>query len=206
MVLAYNSEKYKEDEVPHSMKDFAENEKYKGELSMSDPLTSGSSYCSMVGLMDKYGDDYLTALSKNKVTIESGSNAVAKLETGEIRSAMILEESILKKREEESSPLTVIYPEDGSVPIPSPIMIIDEKYSANKNIKAAEALQEYFLSPAGQKLIIKGWMYGVRTDMEEHPYDSKTLKEMLKNTVPVDYNKCYKQRDEIRKTLQEKLK
>ena len=147
-----------------------------------------------------------TALSKNKVTIESGSNAVAKLETGEIRSAMILEESILKKREEESSPLTVIYPEDGSVPIPSPIMIIDEKYSANKNIKAAEALQEYFLSPAGQKLIIKGWMYGVRTDMEEHPYDSKTLKEMLKNTVPVDYNKCYKQRDEIRKTLQEKLK
>ena len=206
MVLAYNSEKYKEDEVPHSMKDFAENEKYKGELSMSDPLTSGSSYCSMVGLMDKYGDDYLTALSKNKVTIESGSNAVAKLETGEIRSAMILEESILKKREEESSPLTVIYPEDGSVPIPSPITIIDEKYSANKNIKAAEALQEYFLSPAGQKLIIKGWMYGVRTDMEEHPYDSKTLKEMLKNTVPVDYNKCYKQRDEIRKTLQEKLK
>ena len=197
MVLAYNSEKYKEDEVPHSMKDFAENEKYKGELSMSDPLTSGSSYCSMVGLMDKYGDDYLTALSKNKVTIESGSNAVAKLETGEIRSAMILEESILKKREEESSPLTVIYPEDGSVPIPSPIMIIDEKYSANKNIKAAEALQEYFLSPAGQKLIIKGWMYGVRTDMEEHPYDSKTLKEMLKNTVPVDYNKCYKQRAEI---------
>ena len=206
MVLAYNSEKYKEDEVPHSMKDFAENEKYKGELSMSDPLTSGSSYCSMVGLMDKYGDDYLTALSKNKVTIESGSNAVAKLETGEIRSAMILEESILKKREEESSPLTVIYPEDGSVPIPSPIVIIDEKYSANKNIKVAEALQEYFLSPAGQKLIIKGWMYGVRTDMEEHPYDSKTLKEMLKNTVPVDYNKCYKQRDEIRKTLQEKLK
>ena len=29
MVLAYNPEKYKEDEVPHSMKDFAENEKYK---------------------------------------------------------------------------------------------------------------------------------------------------------------------------------
>ena len=206
MVLAYNPEKYKEDEVPHSMKDFAENEKYRGDLSMTDPLTSGSAYCSMVGLMDKYGEDYFKALNKQKVTIESGSNAVAKLETGEIRCAMILEESILKKREEEKSPLTVIYPEDGSVPIPSPIMIIDDKYSANKNTKAAEALQEYFLSPAGQKLIMKGWMYGVRTDMEEHPYDSRTLSEMLKNTIPVDYNKCYKQRDEIRQKIQELIK
>jgi len=205
MVLAYNPEKYKEDEVPHTMKDFAENEKYKGDLSMTDPLTSGSSYCSMVGLMDKYGDGYFRSLGHQDVTLESGSNAVAKLETGEIRAAMILEETILKKREEEHSPLTVIYPEDGSVPVPSPIVIVDAKYSANNNIKAAEALQEYFLSPAGQKLIIKGWMYGVRSDMEEHPYDSKTLKEMLKNTIPVDYEKCLRQRDDIRTLIQKEL-
>ncbi len=130
MVLAYNPEKYKEDEVPHTMKDFAENEKYKGDLSMTDPLTSGSSYCSMVGLMDKYGDGYFRSLGHQDVTLESGSNAVAKLETGEIRAAMILEETILKKREEEHSPLTVIYPEDGSIPVPSPIVIVDAKYSA----------------------------------------------------------------------------
>jgi iron(III) transport system substrate-binding protein len=119
---------------------------------------------------------------------------------------MILEESILKKQEEEQSPLTVIYPEDGSVPVPSPIMIVDAKYSANNNIKAAEALQEYFLSPAGQRLIIKGWMYGVRTDMEEHPYHSKTLTEMMKNTIPVDYEKCLKQRDAIRALIQKEIK
>ncbi len=62
-----------------------------------------------------------------------------------------------------------------------------------------------FLSPAGQKLIIKGWMYGVRSDMEEHPYDSKTLKEMLKNTIPVDYEKCLRQRDDIRTLIQKEL-
>ena len=206
MVLAYNPEKYKESEVPHTMKDFAEDEKYKGDLSMTDPLTSGSSYCSMVGLMDKYGDGYFKSLGHQDVTLESGANAIAKLETGEIRSAMILEESILKKQEEEQSPLTVIYPEDGSVPVPSPIMIVDAKYSANNNIRAAEALQEYFLSPAGQRLIIKGWMYGVRTDMEEHPYHSKTLTEMMKNTIPVDYEKCLKQRDAIRALIQKEIK
>ena len=205
MVLAYNPEKYSKDQVHQSMKAFAEDAQFKGDLSMSDPLTSGSSYCAMVGLMDKYGDAYLKALGDQNVTLESGSNAVAKLETGEIRSAMILEESILKKREEENSSLEVIYPEDGSVLVPSPIMIVDEKYSANKNIKAAEAVQEFFLSPAGQKLIIKGWMYGVRTDMEEHPYDSGNLSDLLKKNIPVDYNKCYKQRDEIRKKFQEEL-
>ena len=86
MVLAYNPEKYKEAEVPHTMKDFAEDEKYKGDLSMTDPLTSGSSYCSMVGLMDKYGDGYFKSLGHQDVTLESGANAIAKLETGSLKS------------------------------------------------------------------------------------------------------------------------
>ena len=118
---------------------------------------------------------------------------------------MVLEESVLKKREEEGSALEVIYPEDGSIPVPSPIMIIDEKYSANANIAAAEAVQEYFLSPAGQQLVINGWMYGVRSDVEEYPYDAVPLSDLMKNTIPVDWEKCYKQREEIRTLLQEHL-
>ncbi len=37
--------------------------------------------------------------------------AVTKLETGECKAIMVLEESILKKREEEGSGLEVTYPE-----------------------------------------------------------------------------------------------
>ena len=48
---------------------------------------------------------------------------------------MILEESILKKREEENSTLEVIYPEDGIISIPSTIMTIKEDMSANKKYK-----------------------------------------------------------------------
>lgn len=205
MVLAYNPEKYSRDDLPLSMKDFAENDSMKGKLSMSNPLTSGTAYCSMVGLLDKYGEDYLKALGNQNVAIESGSVALTKLETGECSEIMVLEESVLKKREEEGSALEVIYPEDGSIPVPSPIMIIDEKYSANANIAAAEAVQEYFLSPAGQQLVINGWMYGVRSDVEEYPYDAVPLSELMKNTIPVDWEKCYKQREEIRTLLQEHL-
>ncbi len=202
MILAYNPEKYGKDEVATSFRDFAENAAMKGSISMSNPLTSGTAYSSVVGLLDKYGEDYFKSLNAQNVAIESGSVALTKLETGECKEIMVLEESVLKKREEENSKLEVIYPDDGSIPIVSPIMIVDEAHCANNNIAAAEAVEEYFLSPEGQKLIIDGWMYGVRSDMEEHPYDSVTLSKLLENTIPVDYEKCFRQREEIRTMFQ----
>ena len=174
----------------------------KGSLSMSNPLTSGTAYSSVVGLLDKYGEGYFKSLGAQNVAIESGSVALTKLETGECKEIMVLEESVLKKRQEENSALEVIYPDDGSIPVPSPIMIVDEAHSANKNIAAAEAVEEFFLSPAGQQLIINGWMYGVRNDMDEHPYDSVTLSKLLENTITVDWEKCFKQREEIRTMFQ----
>ena len=202
MILAYNPEKYSKDEVPASFRAFAEDSSMKGYLSMSNPLTSGTAYSSVAGLLDKYGEDYFKSLSAQNVAVESGSVALTKLETGECKEIMVLEESVLKKRQEENSALEVIYPEDGSIPIPSPIMIIDEEHSASKNIAAAEAVEEFFLSPDGQKLIINGWMYGVRLDMDEHPYDSVNLSTLLENVIPVDWEKCYKQREEIRTMFQ----
>lgn len=203
MVLAYNPEKTDKSEIPLSLKAFAEDPSAKGKLSMSNPLTSGTAYCTVVGLLDKYGEDYFKALGKQDVAIESGSVALTKLETGECKEIMILEESVLKKREEEGSALEVIYPEDGAVPVPSPIMIIDEKHSANKNIKTAEAIEDFFLSPEGQKLVVKGWMYAVRSDVEEYPYDAVPLSKLLENYIPVDWEKAYKERESIRTMFQE---
>ncbi len=205
MVLAYNPDLYDKSEVPQTMEDFAKDSSVKGMISMSNPLTSGTAYASVVALLDKYGEDYFKALGQQNVAIESGSVALTKLETGECKEIMILEESVLKKREEEGSSLEVIYPEDGSIPVPSTIMIIDDKYSANANTKAAEAVEEYFLSPAGQQQIIKGWMYSVRSDVDKYPYDAAPLSETLKNAIPVDWEKSYKQREEIRTMFQENV-
>ena len=202
MVLAYDPEKYNKSELPTSFKDFAENTDMKGYLSMSNPLTSGTAYSSVVGLYDKYGEEYFKSLNAQNVAVESGSVALTKLETGECKEIMVLEESVLKKREEENSSLEVIYPDDGCIPIPSTIMIVDEAHCANNNIAAAEAVEEFFLSPAGQKLVVNGWMYAVRSDVAEYPYDAVPLSDMLKNTIPVDWEKCYKQRDEIRTMFQ----
>jgi iron(III) transport system substrate-binding protein len=110
----------------------------------------------VTALKDKYGYEYFAALGNQGVMVESGSVALTKLETGECKVIMILEESVLKKREEEGSRLEVIYPTDGTIIIPSTIMTINEKFAANNNIAAAEAITDWFLAPEGQNNIVKG--------------------------------------------------
>jgi iron(III) transport system substrate-binding protein len=58
MVLAYNPEKYKAEELPKTYKDFAESADMQGQISMSNPLTSGTAMAAIVALSDKYGYEY----------------------------------------------------------------------------------------------------------------------------------------------------
>ncbi len=203
MVLAYNPELNNKADLPTSFKDFAQRTDMKGQLSMGDPMTSGTAYTTVVSLLDKYGEAYFQELGAQEVAIESGSVALSKLETGECKEIMILEESVLKKRQEENSSLEVIYPDDGCVLIPSTIMIIDGDHSANNNIPACEAIEEFYLSLEGQHQIINGWMNGVRTDLTETPYDGRPLQELLDIAIPVDWDKSYHQRDDILKMFQQ---
>lgn len=205
MILAYNPDKYSKDQLPNSFEAFAKDESVKGFISMGNPLTSGTSYAAVVALLDKYGEEYIKMLGTQGTAIESGSVALTKLETGECKEIMILEESILKKREEEGSTLEVIYPTDGTISTPSPIMIIKDEFSANQNAAACEAVEEWFLSLEGQKYIVSGWMHSVRSDYPNAPYDAIPTSEILANTISIDWEKCFRQREEIRTLFQENV-
>ena len=175
MVLAYNPDKYKK---------------------------SGTALAAVSALTDKYGEGYFESLSKQKAVVESGSVAVTKLETGEAAQIMILEESILKKRQEEGSKLEVIYPTDGIIAIPSTIMTIKEEMSPNKNIKAAEALTDWFLSPKGQEAIVEGWMHSVLKNPAKAPFDALATPEILKAAMPINWDKTYHDRDKLREIFE----
>ena len=97
MILAYNPEKFDKKDLPQSFKDFAEDKSVKGLISMSNPLTSGTALVAISALKDKYGYEYFEKLAENSPMVESGSVALTKLETGECKIIMILEESVLKK-------------------------------------------------------------------------------------------------------------
>ena len=205
MVLAYNPDLYSSEEVPHTFKDFAYDESLKGVISMSDPLTSGTAMAAITALSDLYGYEYFEALGKNQVMVESGSTALAKLQTGECKTIMILEESVLKIRDDEHSKIEVIYPDDGVILIPSTVMTIAEEKSANANLEACEAITNWLLSEDGQQYILKGYMHGVLKDMTDVPYDSIDTNELIAKDIGVDWERCYHERDEIRTKFQESV-
>ena len=205
MVLAYNPELYTPDQLPKTFKEFAEDPSLKGLISMGNPLTSGTTMAAVAALTDKYGYEYLTALGANDVMIESGSVALAKLQTGECKVIMILEESVLKERKEKGSKLACIYPEDGVILIPSTAMIVAEEKSANMNTEACEAVANWLLSEAGQKLILEGYMHSVFAGMKEVPYDSVDTDGLIEKDMGVDWVRCYTQREEIRTEFQERV-
>jgi iron(III) transport system substrate-binding protein len=202
MVLAYNPEKNAENTIPHSFRDFAYDSSVRGAVSMNNPLVSGTTMATVTALRDKYGVEYFEALGKQNVMIDSGAVALVKLEKGECKVAMILEESVLQKREKEKSKLEVIYPTDGTIMIPSTIMIINNQWSANKNTAAAEAITDWFLSSEGQNAMVSAWMHSVRTNFPKLPYDAISTDEIRANSIPVNWENCFKQREEIQTSFE----
>ena len=216
MVLAYNPEKeaeWKEKGVtiPRTYHDFAYDPALKGYISMSDPLTSGSAYASVVALLDKYGEEYLDKLGENKVMRESGSTQIEKLQSGECAAIMILEESILKyiddeeKKGNEVKNLEIIYPDDGVILIPSTVMIVAEEYSKNVNIEAAEAVADWFLTDEAQEIVQKAYMHSPLVSMKEPPAHSIPTQDLIEKDMGVDWVKAYQQREEINNLWTEKV-
>ena len=197
MVLAYNPEKYNADELPKTFKEFAEDTSLKGLISMGNPLTSGTAFAAVSALTSKYGFEYFDALRANDVMIESGSTALGKLESGECKVIMILEESVLQRRHDDGSKLACIYPEDGNIMIPSTAMIVAEEKSANANLEACEAVTDWLLSEAGQHFIVSGYMHSVLKNFPEIPYDSTDTDALIASDMGVDWVRTYHERDAI---------
>jgi len=205
MVLAYNPDKYNKSDLPNSFYGFAYDQSLRNAISMRNPLTSGTSMAAVTALRDKYGYDYFDALSKQNIRIEYDTESqLRKLEYGAYKEIMVLEESILRARQD-GSKLEVIYPTDGTIMIPSTIMIINAKWSANNNIAAAKAITDWFLSEKGQNSIVDGWMHSVRAYFPRIPYDSKPTGEIRMNSISVNWDHYFNQKHEIQDRFQDYL-
>jgi iron(III) transport system substrate-binding protein len=205
MVLAYNPEKNPRNTVPASFRDFAYNANVRGFVSMSNPLVSGTALAAITALRGKYGTEYFEALGRQGIKIDSGAVALQKLESGEYKLAMVLEELVLQKRQRENSKLEIIYPSDGVIMIPSTIMIVNERWSANRNTQAAQAVSDWFLSLEGQNAIVDAWMHSVRSDFPRLPHDAISTAEIRGNSMPVNWDNCYRQRVEIQADFEENV-
>jgi len=152
---------------------------FKGLIQTGSPLESGTTFTTVAYLSEKYGWKYFEGLRDNKLASNGGNSVVIqKVESNEKKVGMVLLENALaaKKR---GSPIDIIYPSDGAVPIPSVQVIF--KSSPNKD--AAAKFADFILSKDGQKFLLNGFMYTVEKSLPP-PEGAKPLAEVTKASTP----------------------
>ena len=200
MVIAYNTSKFKPEEVPQSWQDLLD-PRFKGKIAMPNPLLSGTAYVFAGALADKYGWEYFDKLNANGIRVEEGNSAIQnKLLTGEYVAAVILEENILKLAAEKKEPLKVIYPKDGIVMVPSPIGV----FNNTKNPEASKAAVDWWLSKEGQEAVVAGYMHSVRGDVKP-PVGAPELKTLLPNAVKTDWEKLAQNNAKIKEEFRSRV-
>jgi iron(III) transport system substrate-binding protein len=135
--------------------------RFKGLLQMGSPLESGTTFTAVAYLQRKYGWPFFERLRDNRIASAGGnSTVIQKVESGEKKTGMVLLENALaaKKR---GSPIEIVYPSDGSIPVPSVQVILKDA----KQPEAAAAFADFLLSKEGQTLLRDGYMYSVRPDV-----------------------------------------
>jgi iron(III) transport system substrate-binding protein len=154
MVIAYRADAPAHPETFRELGD----PRWKGEVALGDPLTSGTAFTWALTLSRTEGEQFFAALRQNDAVVAGGNAAVQqKLESGERRVGVLLLENALSARAK-GSPLRFAYPRDGAVIIPGPIAIL----GTTRHPVAAKALYDLLLSPEAQRIIVEtGDMHGV---------------------------------------------
>ncbi len=162
---------------PTSFKDLTKQD-FKNTIQLGSPLESGTHFTTVAYLSKKYGWDYYKTLRENNVASSGGnSTVIQKIETGEKKIGMVLLENALAAKTR-GSPIDIIYPTDGSIPIPSVQVIL----KSTKEKDLAQKFAEFVLTKDGQNLLRNGFMYSVRNDVSA-PDGAKPLKEVIKNST-----------------------
>jgi iron(III) transport system substrate-binding protein len=156
MVLAINAQRVRANAQPRTFRELA-GPAWAGRVTMGDPNRSGSAFTAVAALARKYGWEYFEGLRGNGIVAAGGNSAVlSRVMTGEKDAGIILLENLLQARQQNpEAPIGIVYPEDGAILVPSPIAIM----KATAAPDAARRLYDFFLSDAGQRAIVSGWMY-----------------------------------------------
>lgn len=154
MVIAVNHDRIPAGGHPRSFADLA-GSGFPARLSMGDPLKSGTCFTAVAALARTLGWEWFERLRAGGFVAAGGNSAVLqRLETGERPVGIVLLEDVLP-RIAKGAPLTVIYPEDGAIPVPSPVAIL----RATRHPEIARRIQDLLFTPELQAAIVEGRMY-----------------------------------------------
>lgn len=139
---------------------------YKGEVTMPDPAKSGSALTLVQGLVaqdsekawqlfDDLADNDLLVPGANSAAL----NPVLQGAKGVVFGAV---DYIVLGAKNQGEAIDVVYPTEGTVLAPRPIMIL----KSSKNQAAAKSFVDFVLSDEGQKFVADRYILPARTDIE----------------------------------------
>ena len=181
-------------ETPKTWEDLAD-PKYKGEVMMADPAISGTNYAIVSGLIQAWGEekawDYFERLDKNiEFYAQGGGEPIEKVAAGEFAIGVV---AITGGTYEagETSPTSVVYPEDLIPWTPAPIAI----FANSEKKDAAKVFVDWYLSKEGQEILREADARIMARDDVDAPELMKDLdKEKL---IDFDLEKMGKDRESI---------
>lgn len=167
--------------APASFAELAE-PKWRGEVVLGDPLTSGTAFSWALSMQHTLGADYFARLRANDARVVGGNAAVLqKLEGSEAKAGVLLLENALAARVK-GSPIGIDWPADGAVVVPGDVGI----FASSKNPEAAKAFVDALYSREVQELIANvGGMHAVDPRVSA-PGDALSLDELLQRSAPWD--------------------
>lgn len=154
MLLAYNSDVLKPEELPSRWSDLKD-AKWSQKFSMPSPFEVQAGFIH-IGILSKiYGWEFFAQLKQLGLFAAGGNPAVIhRMETRERPLGAVLLETVLRAQAK-GSPVRPIYPLDGVIPVPGPIAIL----ASTKHPEATKKVYDWFFSPAAQNVIVRGGAY-----------------------------------------------
>ncbi len=200
MVMAYNAKLVDEQDAPGSWKDLL-GPRYKGKVSMPNPLESGSAFTAVAMLERAYGWDFFRALRDQDIIVAGGnSSVITRMETGERPFGIVLLENVLKARRK-GSPVKPVYPSDGTIPVISPIAIMKD----SRRPELAKKICDWFFTEEAQRAIVAGFMYSPVKKMPS-PEGGRSFDDLEKELMPWSLEiqrDIFGRRQEIKNTFTE---
>ncbi len=203
MVIMYNKDLVKEDEVPKSWSDLLD-PKWKGKIAFADPAKSGSSYTQLVTMLfankddGKDGWDFVSKFVDHlDGKILGGSSMVFKgVADGEFPLGITLEEAAYRYISGGAN-VDVTYPTEGTSSVPDGMALI----KGAKNKENAQKFLDFLASKDVQEIIVKEFNRRSILDDVEAPEGLITSKEIP--LVDYDFNWASENQDDVMKKFQD---
>jgi len=174
-------------------------QKWKNQISMPNPVESGSGFTSSVLLSSAFGWDFFPRLFDNKMlALNMSSSVVTRIELAQKPVGILLLEDILEAKAN-GIPIEPVVPKEGLAVFPGLIAIMD----GTSDVGLARRLYDWFYSDDAQNTLVKSGMNSALARIPA-PVGGMTRDQLLAHKINLPISKLKElaaQRPEIRKKI-----